>query len=56
MVTKKLTAVPLCGFVDHEYGMVDSNPHKTDVNKADAHSVSDQTKSSRKSMSSQYGL
>ena len=56
LVTKKLPAVPLCGFVDYEYGMVDSNPHKTDVNKADAHSVSDQTKSSRKSMLSQCGL
>ena len=54
MVTKKLPAVPLCGFVDYEYGMVDSNPHKTDMNKVDANSVSDKTKSSHKSMLSQY--
>ena len=56
MVTRKLPAVPLCGFVDFEHGMVDSNPHKTDMNKADAHSASDKTKPSRQSMLSQYGV
>ena len=49
MVTKKLPVVPLCGFVDFEYALVDSNPHKTDVNKVDAQSASDKSRSSRKS-------
>ena len=54
LVTKKLPAVPLCGFADCECGVVDSNPHKTDVNKVDAQSVSDKSRSSRKSTLSQY--
>ena len=53
-VTKKLSAVPLCGFVNYEYGMLVSNPHKTDVNKVDAPSVSDTSKSSHKSALLQY--
>ena len=54
LVTKKLPAVPLCGFVDYDYTLVAKNPHKTDVNKVDAQSVSDKsTKSSLKSALSQ---
>jgi hypothetical protein len=53
LVTKKLPAVPLCGFVDYDYKLVDSNPHKTDVNKEDAKSVSAKSKASRKSTMSE---
>jgi hypothetical protein len=55
LVTKKLPAVPLCTFVDYDYALVASNPHKTDVNNVDAKSVSDKSKSSRKSILSKYG-
>ena len=54
-VTKKLPAVPLCSFVDYDYALMDSNPHKTDVNNVGAQSVSDKSKSSRKSTLSAHG-
>jgi len=54
LVTKKLPAVPLCGFVDYDYTLVAKNPHKTDVNKVDAESVSAKTASERKSMLSEF--
>ena len=55
LVTKKLPAVPLCSFADYDYALVDSNPHKTDVNNVGAQSASDKSKSSRKSILSTYG-
>ena len=55
LVTKNLPAVPLCSFVDYDYALVDSNPHRTDVNNVGAQSVSDKSKSSRKSILSKYG-
>ena len=54
LVTKKLPSVPLWGFIDYEFGMVHSNPHKADIKKVDAQSVLSPSEPSRKSTLLQY--